>query len=173
MTDFDHYREAERLARNITASQRARNDGLDINEEELAADVGVAQVHATLALAAASKTTPTAQPVPPASSTTQENGLQALVDMLDANPRLHEITRFTFDHINVPLNSVSGDPREALQAMVTGALAYGATVELHDSGEFVGVLLSWGDGVSVHVYDRPHRLGDVASLLPADESGDA
>lgn len=53
MNGHEHYRAAERLARNVAASQRARNDGLDINEEELAADVGLAQVHATLALAAA------------------------------------------------------------------------------------------------------------------------
>lgn len=53
MNGPDHYREAERLARNVAASQRARNDGIDVNEEELQADLALAQVHATLAQAAA------------------------------------------------------------------------------------------------------------------------
>lgn len=176
MTEFDHYREAERLAHDVAASQRARHDGLSIDEDELQADLALAQVHATLALAAPQAeaiTAPARQSTPlPDSETEQVAGLRALVDMLDANPRLGEITRYGFDHINVPLN-ISDDPREALQAMVTAALAHGATPSLLNSGGYVGVLLSWGARVSVHVYDRPERLGDVAALLPAVEAARA
>lgn len=172
MTVSSHFHEAERMAKNAAATQRARCDGLTVDEDELQTDLALAQVHATLALAEsnAKTTTPALQPVSqPGSETEQVAGLRALADMLDANPRLGEITRYGFDHINVPLN-ISADPREALQAMVTAALAHGATPSLLNSGDYVGVLLSWGARVSVHVYDRPERLGDVAALLPAIEA---
>lgn len=53
MNGPEHYTEAERLARDVAASQHARRDGMDVNEDEMRADIALAQVHATLALAAA------------------------------------------------------------------------------------------------------------------------
>ena len=92
-------------------------------------------------------------------------GLRALVEMFEANPQIIETNRYTFRSINVPLNT-SADPRADLQATVTAALAHGATPERFDSGEYVGVKLSWGSQVKLYLYDRPEKLGDVASLLP-------
>lgn len=163
MTEIDHYREAEQSLKRVMNAN---------NESDERFHLAVAQVHATLALAEPT-TAPALQSAPRTDSETEQvAGLRALVDMLDANPRLGEITRYGFDHINVPLN-ISDDPREALQAMVTAALAHGATPSLLNSGGYVGVLLSWGARVSVHVYDRPERLGDVAALLPAVEAARA
>ncbi|GAB3670438.1 hypothetical protein [Saccharopolyspora tripterygii] len=159
MTDFDHYREAERLLRRADAASPS---------DDTSPTIARAQVHATLSLAETNTkaTTTAAQPRSlPDWQIELVTGLRALVEMFEANPQIIETNRYTFRSINVPLNT-SADPRADLQATVTAALAHGATPERFDSGEYVGVKLSWGSQVKLYLYDRPEKLGDVASLLP-------
>lgn len=171
--ETDHYREAQRLLSEASFTNvygdPCTRDGDLMTPPQHAALVQRAQVHATLALAETNTkatTTAAVQPSPlPDSHTELVTGLRALVDMIDCNPQAGEVARYAFDHINVPL-STADDPRDALQAMVTAALAHGATPSLVESGDFVGVELSWGARLSLHLYDRSERLGDVAALLP-------
>lgn len=83
--------------------------------------------------------------------------LRSIADMIDAHPDLvigpapegeiSPVLRYTFDKVNIPV-----DTREAVAAMARAGLAVGAKVVKHQGDLYAGVTLNFGDEVSLYVY---------------------